>query len=404
MADNITVAILQHRLLHYRVELFERLKVRLEQAGVRLVLVHGEPAPSERVRRDTGTIAWSTPVRNRWFELFGKELLWQPLPPQARGAALLVMIQENRVVSNYALLLRRMFGARQALLGFWGHGRNYQSRAPGGARERWKSFWLRRVDWWFTYTGGTKRHIVVQGFDADRVTVLENAIDGEGFRADLAAVTATELDRTRAELGIVPGAAVAIYCGTLYADKRIDVLLDAADLLRERLPGFHLLVVGDGPEAACVREAAARRPWLHVLGIQKGHEKARAFRLAQLMLNPGLVGLHVVDAFVAKTPIVTQRSAMHSPEFDYLLDGVNGVVVDGDDAQRYADAAATLLLDRDRLCAMQQRCAEDAGHYTLDNMVERFADGVLACLAWGGALPGAAAPAPAGVRRGPVST
>lgn len=400
MKHEVTVAILQHRLLHYRLELFRRVKEKLAAAGVQLVLVHGQPSPSELVRRDTGQLDWSTPVHNHWFKLFGKELLWQPLPGVAKDAALLVMIQENRVLSNYWLMLRRALFRQPLALGYWGHGRNYQSRAPSGLRERWKSFWLRRVDWWFTYTEGSKRYITAQGFDGARTTVLENAIDGDGFRADLAACSDADIAHAREAMGIAAGAHVAIYCGTLYADKRIGLLLESADLLRSRLPDFHLLVVGDGPEAARVKEAALSRPWLHAMGICKGREKAMAFRLAQVMFNPGLVGLHVVDAFVGRTPIITQASAMHSPEFDYLIDGVNGIVVHSDDAASYADAVAALLLDGARLQAMQLRCVEDARHYTLDNMVDRFANGVLACLEHSGVRrlvpPAAATREPAG--------
>lgn len=377
------VAIYQYRLLHYRLRLFDALRVGLAEHGLELVLVHGQPTPQEQSRRDTGHLPWAVQVGNRSVQFRGRDILWQPEHPQAQGAALTIVMQESRILSNYPLLLRRAFG-RGSLVAFWGHGRNFQSTRPKGLRERWKAWWLRRADWWLAYTESTRLHLLDQGYPEARITVLNNAIDDRGFAQDLADVTPDELFAARLELGLGTSACVAVHCGSLYADKRIDVLVAAADLLRQRLPGFHLLVLGDGPLSGFLREAADTRPWLHLLGPRQGREKALAFRLSAVQLNPGLVGLHVVDSFVAGTPLVTQGSALHSPEFAYLKDGVNGRVVHTDSVAAYANAVAELFENPQRLAAMQAACRQDAGHHSLDNMVSRFVKGVVDCLRFHG--------------------
>lgn len=388
----VDVVIVQFRLLHYRVRLFELLRARLRERGINLRLIVGQPSKTELARKDEGHLDWALKVHNLFWRVGGKDILWQPLPPSTRQAALRIVIQENRILSNYWLQLRRLAGGPQ--LAFWGHGRNYQSTAPNGLRERWKTWWLTRVDWWFGYTEGTRRYVQSHGFDPSRVTVLNNAIDDSGFGRDLAGISRGQLQKARQELGIREDAQVAIYCGSIYAEKRIDVVLASAEMLRRMLPDFQLLLVGDGPEAPAMREAARTRPWLHALGIRKGSEKALAYRMASVMLNPGLVGLHVVDAFVAKTPLVTQASALHSPEYDYLVDGANGRVVHDDSVQSYAEAVAELFTRADLLQAMQERCAVDAQRYTLDAMAVNFADGIVACLNRAGySLP---TPVPAG--------
>lgn len=381
----VDVVIVQYRLLHYRIRLFELMRQMLAAHGVNLVLVCGQPSPTERLRKDEGHLDWACKVTNRFWRLGGKDITWQPLPPQARGAALCVVMQENRLLGNYVLQLRRHLGG--PLMAFWGHGRNYQTRAATGPRERWKDFLLRRADWWFAYTPSVSAYVTAKGFKPAQVTVLNNAIDVSGFLADLAGVEEGELQATRTQLGIAAGAQVAIYCGSIYAEKRIAVLLQSADLLRARLPDFHLLLVGDGPDAGLVRAAAETRPWLHVRGIRKGHDKALHYRLASVMLNPGLVGLHIVDAFAARTPLVTQTSAMHSPEYDYLVHGVNGLSVDDDSADAYAGAVADLFTRPGYLTAMQGQCAADAQRYTVEQMAHNFADGIVACLRTNGRLP-----------------
>ena len=359
----------------------------LRDRGINLILVCGQPSPKERLRRDEGSLAWAQQVRNRFFHIGGKDIVWQPMPRRAHRAALCVVMQENRLLSNYALQLSRLFGG--PLVAFWGHGRNYQSNASTGLRERWKVWWLRQVDWWFAYTSSPASYVQKQGFDSARITVLDNAIDVSGFKADLAGISASAVLTAQQQLGITPSSQVAIYCGSIYAEKRIEVLLKSADLLRARLPDFHLIVVGDGPQASTVIAAAAKRSWLHIRGIRKGYEKALDYSLARVVVNPGAVGLHIVDSFAAKVPLVTQHSALHGPEYDYLVNGVNGVAVYDDSAESYATAVANVFTQPGLLESMQAQCAADAQRYTVENMAQNFADGIVACLTRHGRLPAA---------------
>ena len=368
------VVILQHRLLHYRLRLFEQLRAACAQRSIDLELVHGQASPREAIKRDEGSLPWATRVHNRYLAVGARDLLWQPFPEQHRDADIVVMIQENRIVSNYALLLSRLWNPRP--LAYWGHGRNFQSEAPAGIRERWKAFLLRQVDWWFTYTDLSVRVIEEAGFPLARITSLENAIDTAGFTTDLENCTPEEIEAERLDLGIPACAPVGLFCGSLYPEKKLDLMVKAADRIRDTLPEFHLLVIGDGPSAAEMRDAARIRPWLHMRGIRKGRDKARLFRLAQVMFNPGLVGLHIVDAFCAGLIMATTSTARHSPEIAYLRDGVNGVIAQGDDPRQYAEAVLDILTAPDRLATMRAASLRDSQRYTLDNMVLRFVDGI----------------------------
>ncbi|TNY08222.1 hypothetical protein, partial [Escherichia coli] len=70
------VAVLQHRLLHYRLGLFEQLRIACESRGLDLQLIHGDATPTEAVRKDTGTLPWATTVKNRVWNVAGRDLLW----------------------------------------------------------------------------------------------------------------------------------------------------------------------------------------------------------------------------------------------------------------------------------------------------------------------------------------
>lgn len=371
------VVILQYRLLHYRVRLFELLRERCRDGDVQLHVVHGQPTDREAKRRDTGRIAWADVVENRFLDIGGKDVLWQPFPTAHRDANLVVMMQENRLLSNYPWLFR--LRGKHTKVAYWGHGRNFQTERPHGLRERWKTFLVDRADWWFAYTEATRAILLGDGFPDQRLTVLDNAIDNEEFERDLRAVSQAKLCTLRQEIGAGDHAPVGIFCGSLYPDKELDYMVAAVDLVHASLPNFRMVVIGDGPSAGAIRAAAQTRPWLRWVGALRGAEKAAWFRLADLVVNPGAVGLHILDSFCSGSPMVTRRESRHGPELAYLKDGVNGLIVSGD-AASYAKTITGLVHDQPRLEALKMAALEDARRYTLGNMVERFATGIERCL------------------------
>ncbi len=371
------VIILQHRLLHYRTKLFDQLRGACADRGIELDLVHGQASRRESVKKDEGSLPWAHKVQNRFWEVGERDIVWQPFPAGLNNADLVVVMQENRILSNYLLLLSRLWSPRK--VAYWGHGVNFQADAPEGWRERWKRLLLTKVDWWFAYTGMTVDILRRAGYPEHRITCLDNAIDSSGFKADLASWDDEAIFMERVRLGVPANVPVGIFCGSLYPDKRLELLVDSADLIRQQVPDFALLVIGDGPSMPQMQAAAGSRPWVHLLGVRKGREKALYFRLADVMLNPGAVGLHIVDAFCSGLVMMTTRTARHGPEVAYLRDGENGVYA-GDTPVEYSQAVLGVIQDSARLQRMKHAALADSERYTLENMVRRFADGIEAAL------------------------
>ncbi len=372
------VVIFQRRLVHYRVEFFNRLKRSLEKNHVRLDLVVGELSTESILKRDDGNLGWAYRVKNREFNILGRELVWQRIPYALRNCDLAIVAQENKIISNYFLQVMASFGRRK--IAFWGHGKNFQSVEPDGLAEKWKKFWLRRVDWWFAYTEMSKRTVVAAGFDATKVTVLNNSLDGRGLSSEINDISKENLSAYFEINGLSKNAIIGLYCGSLYAEKKVDFLIEAAVKLRQSLPSFHLLVLGAGPEQSKVIDAAAKYPWIHYKGMQKGREKAVAFKAASFLMNPGAVGLSVVESFIAARPIVTIASAAHGPEIEYLVNGQNALVLPSESVDVYVNEIVRLMNSQDDLERIRRRCSADADVYSLDSMVERFSRGILASI------------------------
>src|SRR5690349_11130674 len=143
------VTIVQRILPHYRIAFFERLHEQLAMCGIELELVYGQELPGTVPRTVPLQAPWALQIKNRYLALGSSELIWQPCLANLRGSDLIIVEQSNRLVLNYWLQLRRSFS--RPMLGFWGHGRNMQSRRPQGLRERLKTSLARHVDWWFAY-------------------------------------------------------------------------------------------------------------------------------------------------------------------------------------------------------------------------------------------------------------
>lgn len=371
------ITIVQHRLLHYRVPFFEKLKALLEENQIAVRLIHGQASPAERMKKDEGYIEWATRVNNTYFHVAGKDICWQPLPPEAQENDLTIIMQENRILSNYPLLMKRRFGG--PLLAYWGHGRNFQSSAESGLRERWKQFLVTKVDWWFAYTDLTVDILRRAGYPVERITCLNNAMDTNNFKIDVANVSLERVSEIRDDLNISPDGPVGLYCGSLYPEKNLEFLVHAADMIQREIPGFHLIVVGNGPSAGQLQNLFHSRPWAHWVGVKKGKDKAAYYRLAKVVLNPGLVGLHILDAFCAGLPLFTTASAKHSPEIAYLGSGKNGFIIEGG-VEQYARSVISLLRDEDQYHSVSTACSKASEHYTVENMAANFAQGIQKCL------------------------
>lgn len=363
-------------LTHYREAFHELVREKLADRNVDYILKVGRPRGAEASKGDTVELPWASPMRSVGFGP-RQRLLWQSGLSDIR-ADLIIVGQENRIVSNYPLQAMRSF--LPARIAFFGHGRNFQAADPNSLAERWKRFWSGKVDWWFAYTRQTKDHLTQQGYPVDRITVFENAVDTSQLIEQRDAVSPDRLKSLQNELGI-SGQNVGIFVGGLYEEKRLEFLIEAARAIKERLHDFHLLIVGGGPELESLRARVNDLDWVHVTGPRFGIEKVELMMLASVFLMPGLVGLAVLDAAALGLPTLTTAYPFHSPEVAYLINGMNGLIADDwRNSSAYADQVVRLLGDEQTLARMRAEAAKLAKLYTVENMAERFAQGVLKAL------------------------
>jgi glycosyltransferase involved in cell wall biosynthesis len=371
----VRVAVIQPWLPQYRREFYERVHAKALSRGIDVDIYYGAAPPEWRAREDTITLENATELPTRFIRIGRKHFIWKSTKALRQGKShdLYIVEQAVRNLETYGLLRHQ----RVTPVAFWGHGRTYTIEV-GPLQERLKGWVTSKGAWFFGYTKGGVDAVVARGFPIERTTVLQNTIDASGLKV---AVEGVEPDVRKAFIanhGLTDK--TAIYIGGLDEMKRIPFLLEAAEIAHSIDPDFRLLVAGSGSSRQLVEAAAAASAFVVYIGPVFGVEKALALSVAQVMANPGRVGLAAVDSFAAGTPIVTTDWPWHAPEFEYLVDDQNAVIT-ADTVSDYAQGLVGLLNAHSRAQRLIDNCRADAPRYSLDVMVDRFVSGIELALA-----------------------
>lgn len=364
------VVIVQRRMTHYRIALFNLMRKRLAEEGIELIVIQGDAAPQEKLKNDEEKLEWGINVPCRYF--LNNTLCWQNPGAYILGSDLVIVAQENKLLFNLWLSMKRP----SIKMAYWGHGRNFQATYRNSIAEYIKSKFVKKADWWFAYTTKSAKVIANAGFSNDRTTILDNAIDNEVLRKDINDVTDNERYKMRKNVGINEGP-IGLLISSLSSEKRIDFLLNAAKQVRNRIPDFQLLIIGDGPERYLIdKEISKGESWIHWAGSRTGRDKAVLLSLGNVMLNPGVFGLSILDSFIAQVPMITTKSALRSPEAAYIDSGVNGLISE-DSLPAYSQAVIDYLNNESLQIKLRDGCCASSRKYTLNNMVENFCNGIV---------------------------
>jgi glycosyltransferase involved in cell wall biosynthesis len=384
----LKVLIIQGEVKQYRAPFFEKLRARLREDGIVLKVGYSDPSNADN-RNDNCDLPEGLGLKVDGYPLPWRHLLYQPLLRHVVASDFVIAEHGNRYLLNYLLVLFSILRLKRVAV--WGMGEN-RSKNRSEYSESVRRKLVKWVDWCFSYTVGTKKYYEECGVPDERITVVQNAVDTSLFSRMVDDITLAELENARQELRIAENGRVALYCGVLSRDKGVDFLLGAAQRIQAQVQSFHLLVAGGGPEREAVETATRKFPWMHYLGPQFGRQKAMLFRMADVFLLPGYVGLAILDAFAAGLPLVTTNIPDHRPEIEYLESGRNGWMTEPN-LEDYVSRVVELLSDDRLRQQLSQGARSSAGKYSIDTMVENFREGIHSCLGWNEMLAGTTSPA-----------
>ena len=369
------VVILYRTIFQYRREFYNQLRNSLLEDNIELLIIYGKLNSADfSSRNDQIDLDWGKFIQNKIFRIGKKELIWQPCLKDLKDIDMVIVEQANKLLINYYLMFnRKKLGIKFC---YWGHGRNRQMK-ENSIYNKFKYNFIKNCDWWFAYTQGVKDFLVDRGYPANNITPVQNAIDTDDLRIQYAKVSELETMEIKKELNIKSDC-VGIYCGAMYAEKRIDFILKACYKIKTKIPEFNMIFIGSGEDLHKVDDAAANHNWIHSLGSKFGQDRVKYFKIASIQIMPGAVGLGILDSFAMETPLITTVQDFHGPEISYLENGKNGLIT-SDNLDEYTNTVVNLLISK-KYIPMAEYCRSSAEKYTVKNMVENFKSGIINCL------------------------
>jgi glycosyltransferase involved in cell wall biosynthesis len=172
---------------------------------------------------------------------------------------------------------------------------------------------------------------------------------------------------------------VVLCVARMYPRKRIPDLLRAAGILRARIPGIEVRIVGRGPEWAAVGRLHAELGLgnsVALLGDLTRERLAEEYVNASVFCLPSVqegFGIVFLEAMAAELPVVACRIAA-VPEV--VLDGVTGLLVEPRDPGALAEALERLITDPERARQLGQEGRRRAVGFSPRHVAERFVSAV----------------------------
>jgi len=370
------VLIIEAQIKQYRAPFYALLNESLRADGIQLTVAYSDPPHSDVERRDTSDLPLGYGLKVKGYWLWPNRLLYQPLLRAAWRSDLVIVDQGNRFLLNHLLLPLSRMGLHR--VAFWGLGENLQAGQIGFS-EWYRQKTLNWVSWWFAYTKGTAKYLIERGVPASKITAVQNSVDTRELRSHVKRFSEQERVALRVRLGIPASAPVGIFCGMLDRVKSVSFLVESSRIIKDRVPNFHLIIVGGGPESGSLEKLTENSPWIHSVGPRFGKEKAEFMAISQVFLLPGRVGLAILDAFACGLPLLTTALTIHGPEAEYLEENVNGLKTINE-VGTYAASVCSLLSWHEDLARLQAGARTSAEKYSIENMTANFRTGIRSCL------------------------
>jgi PEP-CTERM/exosortase A-associated glycosyltransferase len=215
------------------------------------------------------------------------------------------------------------------------------------ALETWT---LRRVDAVTTICEGLREDIVGRGVQADRVTVIPNAVNPDEF--PLLAGRDESLAR---QLGLEDGFVLG-FIGSFYGYEGLDILLDAVPQILQIEPRTRVLLVGGGVEEARLKAQAARlgiADKVIFAGRVPHHDVSRYYSLIDLLAFPRK-SMRLTETVTPLKPLeaMAQGRLLAASDVgghrELIQDGVTGYLFPPNQPALLTAAVQRVLDDRER--------------------------------------------------------
>jgi glycosyltransferase involved in cell wall biosynthesis len=262
-------------------------------------------------------------VSNIWV----KKFLWQ------RGLIKILLnerfdtvifLGEDRTLSTWlAMILMRM---RNTKVYLWSHG-IYGREAL--LKKKIRVLFNKIPDGVFLYNNRAKELLIKEKVNKDRLEVIYNSLDIEEIEKY------RKLFNNKKKSGVTslfsdPTLPIAFCISRINESKRIDMLIEAVDLLNKASFRINCLIIGDGKEELVKLKELVDRKGLNsqilFVGSLYNESDISAYILSSdICVCPGAIGLTAIHSLSYGIPVITHDNfSFQGPEFESIIPNVTG--------------------------------------------------------------------------------
>ena len=249
------------------------------------------------------------------------------------------------------VLLAPLFGKRVYL---WSHGAYGDERGI----KKWLTVWkMKRVTASLLYGNYAKNLLVNWGVPEKKLHVFYNSLAYDEEIEVRKTLKPTDFYRNYFNNDL-PN---LFFIGRLISTKKLDMVVRAVLLLRNKGIEVNLTLVGDGPikdnlETLVKEHGLQKNIWFYGPCYDE-KQIAEIIYNADLCISPGEIGLTAMHAMVYGSPVITHNNYPHQgPEFEAIIDGKTGTFFEEDNVESLADSIQAWLtngLDHEQI---RQNC------------------------------------------------
>lgn len=350
--SNTFIGILQPQVPHYRDDFFSILR---EHILLDIYIYNSE----EKSLRQGFQRSKSDVRHIRNWQRQGL-LLYNPIQFLFRKYDVLVLMLHFAHITTWLLLLTKPFHRKKIIL--WGQGISVKRYLKEKQKPDWKLKWMIKLadGAWIYMDKECEQWKRI--FPDKPIVALGNSLTGVEDMVKYQ--PSASIDDLRSKYGISQHR-IFIFCARFESPyRRVDLLEAIIQHLDATENGF--VIIGAGK----FKPDFSRYNNVYEFGaVYDNNVKRELFCLSDLYLQPGWVGLSIVEAMAYGKPICTfkrSEETLQCVEYSYIIDGYNGMIFNS-----LEDCFSRLsLVDEVTLSRMSENARDTAKNHTPKRMVE----------------------------------
>ena len=268
-------------------------------------------------------------------------------------------------LSDLSILLLLLFLPSRVIL--WGHGESLTT-LDSSAISYVRILLARRARMYLAYTKEGAQYLIQNGVNSNSIRVLVNTLDTEDLLCAKHGLTSDAIKSFESKYKIKDKRVVA-YVGALEPYKKLDLIIDAFELLSEENFDVICFFLGSGSQKQYLQKQ--NRHQFILLDRGNAEEKALLAHFAKCFVIPGRIGLIAIDSIYLERLILTTNWQFHAPEFRYLTSG-RDVMVSESNPTEYAHCIKEIFVNHGLRESYEKNLRDLQTQYSGSNMVKNF--------------------------------